>query len=731
MRHNRGKDMKLKHKLPLMNLGLLILGFIMLWIGSINALQNFVATNQKEMAFEKIGMQAREIENTINRGIKQLTMMSENESVKTMQWDLIKPYAMHRLEDSPFNKVGIVFPDKSYYITSNPVQSNLAERQYVNDALKGNTVISEPLYSKSDGAYQIVIAMPILENDEVKGLIIGGILMQDIEDMIKALNINQSGYGFLSNNQGEIIIHPKLENLVNRNMYNYLQLNTNGFNNTSGNLTYKDMKGVTSYAFYNYLELPGWYVVISVPQRDIYKPITGLLIKTTLVFLIVLLILGIGIYTIVKRFFRPIDRLVSDMKRVESGEYAIQVPVHREDEIGEITRQFNNTIEGISLRDEELQALNEELAASFEEINGANEKLTFAHEAISNNLMKQKMINQLGENLYLISDYEELLTTILLHTGEMINSKKSAIFILNEETNCFSIISAENYTMEERQHLVFQKDEGAFKWILENKTELFIENINQDYRYKDITNEMDNKMLLQLPIFDEDNEVIGVISYSSDNLNLDFIPFVKQISKIISITILNTSLITQMKSTYFDIIVALVKAMELKDTYTKGHSERVMNYSLMMGKELNLSKDEIEILRHGSILHDIGKLGVPENLLTKSSTLDLDEYDMIKNHPSIGEAFISNMKFLDDVKPIIRNHHERIDGEGYPDGLLGDNIPLLAKIVAIADAYDAMTSQRSYRLSMLMEDAIEELKQHSGTQFDAELVELFIRLISQ
>ena len=722
--------MKLKHKLPLMNIGLLIIGFILLWIGSINAFQKFVVSNQREMAFEKIEMQARDIQNILNRGIHQLNRMSENPLVRSLDWEEIKPYALHKLEDSPFDKIGIVYTDMTYYITSSVGLGNLSERQYATDALKGKMVISEPLYSKSNGAYQVVIAKPIMEDAEVKGVLIGAILMQDIERMIMDLNVNQAGYGFLSDYRGEIIIHPTLNNLLNRNVYNYLQLTESSFIKEKGYIAYNDPQGGKSYAFYNYLRLPGWYVVISVPQKEIYKPITGLLIRTSIIFLLVLLLLGIGTYIIIKRFFRPIDRLILDMKRVEGGEYALQVPVYKDDEIGEISLQFNSTLEGISLRDEELQALNEELAASFEEINDANEKLTFAHEAISKNLTKQKMINQLGENLYLITDYEELLDTILVHTGEMINSKKSAIFILDEDQQ-FKIHSALNYSELELKRLVFHKTEGTFSWIMENKLELFIEDVEEDERYTGKEVLHDNKMLLQLPIFDENSEVIGVISYMSDNLNLDFIPFVKQLSKIISISLLNSGLISHIKGTYFEIIVALVKAMELKDTYTKGHSERVMNYSLILGKMLNLSRNEMDVLRHGSILHDIGKLGIPENLLTKCSKLDCNEYDMIRNHPIIGEAFISNLKFLNDAKPIIRNHHERIDGAGYPDGLKGEEIPLLARIVAIADAFDAMTSQRSYKPVMSVDSAIGEIRRHSGSQFDVELVELFIEALSR
>ena len=169
--------------------------------------------------------------------------------------------------------------------------------------------------------------------------------------------------------------------------------------------------------------------------------------------------------------------------------------------------------------------------------------------------------------------------------------------------------------------------------------------------------------------------------------------------------------------------------MELKDTYTRGHSERVMEYSLMLGKKINLSDRELEILKHGSILHDIGKLGIPDNVLLKANKLDDEEYNLIKKHPEKGETFISNLEFLQYCLPIIRNHHERLDGSGYPDGLKGDEIPQLVKIVTIADSYDAMTTQRAYKEPFNKKEAINELIRCKESQFDPYLVDKFIELI--
>ncbi|MGE4585162.1 MAG: HD domain-containing phosphohydrolase [Sphaerochaeta sp.] len=171
---------------------------------------------------------------------------------------------------------------------------------------------------------------------------------------------------------------------------------------------------------------------------------------------------------------------------------------------------------------------------------------------------------------------------------------------------------------------------------------------------------------------------------------------------------------------------AFSETIEQKDAYTKGHCSRVRTLSVALGRVLNLPPETLEILEGGSLLHDIGKISIPEDILNKTTSLTKEEYAQIKTHPEAGERIISHLPLFKRYMPIVRSHHERIDGLGYPDGLKGDQIPLEVKIVSLADAFDAMTSSRAYRSALPTEIAIEELKFFSGTQFDAELVDLFI-----
>ncbi|ADG81616.1 cache domain-containing protein [Thermincola potens] len=178
-----------------------------------------------------------------------------------------------------------------------------------------------------------------------------------------------------------------------------------------------------------------------------------------------------------------------------------------------------------------------------------------------------------------------------------------------------------------------------------------------------------------------------------------------------------------------NIIYALAVAVEAKDPYTRGHSERVAEYSIRLAKRLGINGDDLELLKGAALLHDIGKIGISGSILRKPGALNALEFQQVRKHPSIGERICLSLKFAQEMLPIIRHHHEHYNGQGYPDGLKGEHIPLMARIIAIADAYDAMTSDRPYRSGMPREEALRRLREGAGTQWDPKLVPEFINLV--
>lgn len=179
-------------------------------------------------------------------------------------------------------------------------------------------------------------------------------------------------------------------------------------------------------------------------------------------------------------------------------------------------------------------------------------------------------------------------------------------------------------------------------------------------------------------------------------------------------------------SNVIESIQALVRALEARDAYTKGHSERVNKYSIGIGKKLGLSQQDLQILHDASLLHDIGKIGVYDRILLKPAGLTEEEFKLMQSHPNLAVEILSSLSFLGEHLPLIQHHHERQDGSGYPLGLKGDEIPLGARIIQVADTWDAMTSDRPYRRRLSIEIATKELLKNAGTQLDKQCVDAFL-----
>ena len=207
---------------------------------------------------------------------------------------------------------------------------------------------------------------------------------------------------------------------------------------------------------------------------------------------------------------------------------------------------------------------------------------------------------------------------------------------------------------------------------------------------------------------------------------------IKSIAQMNEIKKINEELKTtyeKLENSYLESIETLRYTVEAKDTYTRGHSDRVFEFSVLIGKYVGLSDSDIKILKIGGLFHDIGKIGVPDTILQKNSKLTDDEYSEIKNHPSIGSHILSTASIFKDIIPIVKHHHERFDGHGYPSQLAGNDIPYLARITAIADTFDAMTSKRSYRDALPLDVVIAEFERCKGSQFDPELADVFLNIL--
>lgn len=216
-------------------------------------------------------------------------------------------------------------------------------------------------------------------------------------------------------------------------------------------------------------------------------------------------------------------------------------------------------------------------------------------------------------------------------------------------------------------------------------------------------------------VFEQDKEFIRQQTMKLLNILVDFF----------SLALGNAYLVDDLKSTYFFTIKAITNSIEARDPYTRGHSERVALYAKIIAGELNWDEDQMELIDWGGMLHDVGKIGIPDSILNKPGKLSGDEFDYIKMHPLIGAHIVRGISFLESSIPYILEHHERFDGRGYSRGLAGEDISLKGRVLAVADAFDAMTSDRPYRKALKLEDAFDEIVKNRGTQFDPQMVDAF------
>jgi len=173
-------------------------------------------------------------------------------------------------------------------------------------------------------------------------------------------------------------------------------------------------------------------------------------------------------------------------------------------------------------------------------------------------------------------------------------------------------------------------------------------------------------------------------------------------------------------------VTALAFAIDAKDHYTQGHSQNVARFCTMVARHLNLSEKEVEEVRLAAVLHDVGKIGIPERILNKPAGLDPDEFEIMKEHAMLGAKILEPLRSIQHIQRIVRHHHERWDGSGYPDRLAGEEIPLASRLISISDAFDTMVTERTYKRSRSRVEAMEELRRCAGTQFDPRLVEAFV-----
>jgi len=326
------------------------------------------------------------------------------------------------------------------------------------------------------------------------------------------------------------------------------------------------------------------------------------------------------------------------------------------------------------------------------------------------------------------SSLKDIALLTLSLVKNFIKADTVSIMLKNDETNWIDVISAYDYDEKTvKNSIVPFNGESIAEFVMLSGNAEIINDISLDGWTAPGGGKTGSMMCAPLKIKDK---VIGALNIATENhteFSSSDLKLFTTLSYNVGIFVENVKLYKDLKEIFISTVYTLAETIEMRDNYTGNHTKRVMEYSYAIGEALGMEKDLLEVLRLSAILHDIGKIGVRDDVLLKPGKLTDEEFALMKKHPVFGEEILKKIKGLEHIIPGVKHHHERHDGRGYPDGLKEDEIELNAKIISVADTFDAMTSDRPYRKGLDPKIAIEELIRCSGTQFDGKIVDAFIK----
>ncbi len=332
-------------------------------------------------------------------------------------------------------------------------------------------------------------------------------------------------------------------------------------------------------------------------------------------------------------------------------------------------------------------------------------------------------------------DLRELLTKIMSTATKVMRCETSTVYLVDDQTNelYFHIVSGDPNVGAKLQEIRLPMGTGLAGWCAQNNKPVIVPDTEKDPRFfkgADKKSGFVTRSMICVPMRLKD-KVVGVLQVLNRTGDIPFndhdLETLENVANQAVSAIENARLYENIQKVYLSTIEVLATAIDAKDPYTQGHSRRVTQYSVAIAEELNLTPQEIESIRYAGLLHDVGKIGIKDSIIRKPGRLTDEEYAIIKKHPAIGAKILRPVDFLADKIPGVLHHHEYYDGRGYPEHLTGENIPLAGRIICVADAFDAMTTNRPYRKGLTVKTAVGELQKFSGKQFDPVCVEAFMK----
>ena len=402
----------------------------------------------------------------------------------------------------------------------------------------------------------------------------------------------------------------------------------------------------------------------------------------------------------------------------------------------DITKEGKETLEEVfgPHKFRELTEDNDEvsfLSRTFNEITFYIEEKIKRLESTKKSL--HSVLTKLGQGISVIENINSFLDLIVETLVEAFSSKGGILLLVDEKNNEMYSTTIYGGGHNFKNEIRMKIDGNIFSSVLRTKTSRIISDV-----YWGASTSKEQLSLLVPPIlcspFILHDKVLGIIALSrrvfDDHYTEEDLRLLSDIASQTAVAVEHARLNENVDKTYLETMSALALAVQVKDGYRSGHLERVANYAVRIGKKLKLSEEDLQVLKDGARLHDIGKVGIVEDILLKPSQLNPREWEILKKHAEMGEGIVKPLRSFKKLCDVIRHHHERFDGTGYPDGLKGEEISLLARILSVADVFDALTSDRPYRRAFSFEDAKKELMKMKE-KLDSNVVDTFLEILNE
>ena len=443
---------------------------------------------------------------------------------------------------------------------------------------------------------------------------------------------------------------------------------------------------------------PLWSLVLRAPKAEIYMPVASFKYTFILVTLLALVVVMLLSTNQIRRYLVPLERLQEGTQRITKGDFSSRVSIKSNDEFEDLANSFNTMATKV---DQQFKALD-----------------TMA---------------SIDRAILSVLDSDMIISTFLKRIGDILPCDAAGVCFRQDDPGLRWINHIRNIFKNHDEYPEIHRPSEEDLSLLQNNPEfLILTNDGPVPQYLTSLVQERMKTFVVLPVImnKQIKAIAYLASFSQNAFSSDYKIHARQVTDRLAVAFSNADLVHQLNNLNWGTLKALARVVDAKSPWTAGHSERVAAMAVRIGEALRLNRRQIEDLGKAGMLHDIGKVSTPRAILDKPSKLTAEEYGIIKEHPEKGASILEPITQYAEMIPVVRQHHERYDGKGYPNGLLGPELTLGARILAVADAFDAMTSDRPYRRGMNIYDAVREIKQEAGQQFDPRVVQAFLRVMA-